>query len=338
MLILLENKKEKIAAQKLFEDNLRHAWSERELRKVTWRSSSENPGNAMVNIAHNGKYWFFSNKPHAEQNTARYWNSVGRYQEGKSLQIIVELNIPTESNSKMVAGFFARDSITGELCLMHDGGVGGGQKGIGKSAFLSWSRAKLVPVFNSENEVREGIIVTSLESHALGQNIGRFLETVDGFKQAVRSGTVSTDAEIVTEELQGSYDREFSGLKKGQRTIEIEYLTRHGDIVHELMRWRSEKHGLQNGEEIFNTTYIDLGVIGAKKQLAEVYEVKTNLMRQTLYTAIGQILVHGNHAMRRFIVLPVGDPLPDDVLRALATCGIELLRFELNSESVIIHG
>ena len=90
------------------------------------------------------------------------------------------------------------------------------------------------------------------------------------------------------------------------------------------------------GEKIFNTQLIDLGVCNAKNQLREVYEVKTNLSRQTLYTAIGQVVVHARADVRRFIVLPTGAALPADVQEALSALNIAELRFEMTNAKVFI--
>ena len=84
------------------------------------------------------------------------------YARSGGLQITVEVNIAIASNTHSVAGFFARDSATGILYLMHDGGVGGGVKGVGRSAFLAWSGAQLVPTTDSSGRGRPGLIVAPL--------------------------------------------------------------------------------------------------------------------------------------------------------------------------------
>lgn len=333
MLTLVDSRKEKIEAQNEFEKKLRAAWGRRESRKVTWRSGDGKPGNATMNIAHNGSYWFVSNKPHDGQNTKRYWNSVGRYQAGRPLQISVEINIATESDSESVAGFFAKDTLTGMVCLMHNGKIGGGKKGVGKNAFLAWSKAKPVDVFDKTGNARRGIVITHLSSSTIGDDIGRFLENVDQFKQAVRNGEAGTPT---SPETDLTYDSEFSGIKKGERSREIEYLTRHGEIVDALEQWRRNQSPLTAGEKTFNTQLIDLGVCNAKNQLREVYEVKTNMARQTLYTAIGQVVVHASADVRRFIVLPTGAALPADVQRALFVLNIGELRFKMTASKVFI--
>lgn len=151
------------------------------------------------------------------------------------------------------------------------------------------------------------------------------------------SGWITGD--ILIPEAYSEYFPEFFGTKKGERARAFEYVSRHGEIVHALAGWRKRQYA-QGGisERIVKNAKIDLGVLSDGK-LAEVYEVKTNAARQTLYTAIGQLLVHGiasGAAVRRFLVLPIDAFVPEDVNRALEKFGIGLLRFQMNDSVAIV--
>ena len=85
------------------------------------------------------------------------------------------------------------------------------------------------------------------------------------------------------------------------------------------------------GEEVFNSPLIDLYV---KKggAVSEIYEVKTGVGRQVLYTAIGQLVTHaaavgGNAA--QYLVVPANEPIAEDLARAMAKLRIEVRRFQL---------
>jgi hypothetical protein len=86
-----------------------------------------------------------------------------------------------------------------------------------------------------------------------------------------------------------TYNREHSGRKSGARSSEIDYISRHGDVVDALREARLAKK--TSNEIVPNSRLIDLYV---KKggALTEVYEVKTDTSRQSLYCAIGQLMVH----------------------------------------------
>jgi hypothetical protein len=115
MLTLVESTMKKVRAQRALQSRLEGSWRRREQRFVVWR-----PDSRQITIRHNERYWFGSVPPN--DLTPRYWNPLGECRASGNLQISVELNVPTASNSKRVSGFFAKDTQTGIVYLMHDGG------------------------------------------------------------------------------------------------------------------------------------------------------------------------------------------------------------------------
>lgn len=162
MLTLVETGIEKLRAQRALQHRLERSWPRKEKRVVVRR-----PGSRQITVHHNGRHWFGSVAPNDDDLTPRYWNPLGVYRVNGTLQISVELNVPTGSNSRRVSGFFTKDTQTGQVYLMHDGGVGGGRKGVGQTAFLAWSDSELVPVADTEGDVRLGIIVAPIVPRTL---------------------------------------------------------------------------------------------------------------------------------------------------------------------------
>ncbi|MGA8135248.1 MAG: hypothetical protein WCA48_14050 [Pseudomonas gingeri] len=232
MLELVETKGEKVAAQRRFARAMESAWNSSERRTVVWRPSSK-----VLPIAQNGVLWFAQIRPHDDQQTLRYWNSFGVFNQLGNLQIAVEINIPVDTNARTVSGFFAKDPSTDSIYLMHDGGVGGGRPGIGQENFLRWSSKRPEPVLTSNGTYRFGIIVSEIDGASLSANVSSFVQSVIDFKAAV----VAEDPSAIAESEDGfsykDYFKEFSGKKKGVRKKEFEYITRHGDIVHALSNW-----------------------------------------------------------------------------------------------------
>jgi hypothetical protein len=333
MLELVETKSEKIAAQRRFAKAMESAWIGEERRTVVWRPSSK-----VLPIAHNGVLWFAQIRPHDDQHTLRYWNSFGVYNNSGNLQIAVEINIPVESNTRTVSGFFAKDQATGSIYLMHDGGVGGGRPGIGQENFLRWSSKQPEPVMASDGSYRFGIIVSEIDGASLSVNVSSFVQSVIDFKAAVTAAEPAAIAEAEDGFSYKDYFKEFSGRKKGVRKKEFEYITRHGDIVHSLSSWvlkSREDFGLK----VIKNAYIDLGVQDEEGSLIELYEVKTNASRQTLYTAIGQLLVHENQAgvdVKKVVVIPRGEMVSNDIQGALKALSIDMIFFELRGQAVSI--
>jgi hypothetical protein len=331
MLALVESRNAKIDAQRRLTACLERAWGSRETRVVVWR-----PASIQMPITHNGRYWFGSLDPNQDESTPKYWNPFGRYHQSGNLQIAVEINIPTGSNSRRIAGFFAKDIETDVVYLMHDGGVGGGRQGVGRDPFLAWSSAKPEPVVDSHRALRLGIVVAPVDSRTTAGDIARFIRLVVDFKQAVSDDeTVSDHARAAQRTFKDYYD-EFAGRKRRRRVREVEYISRHGDIVRALCNWR--QHTAKAHERIVKNAYIDLG-IEIRGVLTELYEVKTNCDRQTLYSAIGQVVVHGEFqsgTSQRFLVLPSGEQISDDIDRALTRAGISVIRFELDDDEIRI--
>jgi hypothetical protein len=336
MLRLVEDQIDKISAQETFATCLQRAWRNQENRVIGWR-----PESRELDISHNGSFWLATVEPDSNQITPRYWNSIGEYRANGVLQITVEINIPTQDTTKRVAVFFARDEQADKVYLLHDGSVGGGGAGIGRASFLAWSGAKLIPVEDSKGEVRPGILITPIQGKDIGDNVARFAQTVSDFKQAVAKGEAENASQQASQQTYADYFREFSGKKKGQRIREIEYTTRHGKIVHALSEWRKTRISPQSStsERIVKNVYIDLGIVDASGNLTELYEVKPNVERQSLYTAIGQIMVHDDASfknLQRFIVLPESDEIPHDVVRTLKRLNITTLRFVMTPNRVSI--
>ncbi|HWL69385.1 MAG TPA: hypothetical protein VNS22_13515 [Geminicoccus sp.] len=336
MLTLLHEAKAKKEAQSILFRNLTHALNREGKKNIGFPSGNVDE---IVYSAGKGKLWCAFGKPSQEAAVPRYWTPFGIYDPDRpSQQIVVEINVPSDHNTAQVAGFFAQDSETGDIFLMHDGGVGGGRKGVGQTAFLVWSKAKLVDVIVDGGKVRRGIAVAKLDHPDLPERIWRFVKIVNRFKEAIRSGNLDSDAFRREIEEFDRYKKEFSGTKKGSNGGNFEYLTYHGDIVQKLYDERCKIAAPD--EQVLNSSMIDLFVKKAGV-ITEIYEVKTGLGRQTLYTAIGQLMTHsaaGNGTPSKFLIVPDDAEIPGDFRLAIKYLGIEVRKFRLtgtNSEHQI---
>lgn len=330
MLVLLNTKAEKIAAQKRFSGQLKKVWAKKENRTITWR-----PNSKTLDVVHDDEFWFVSVSPNQKQQLPRYWNSFGRYKPDGNLNISVEINIPIDEDTKRVGGFFAEDDKTGAIFLMHSGKVGGGAKGVGKNSFLAWSAEELKTIRSIDGTERTGILVAPVGTAETSDSIKRFVKKVADFKEVASSYVHSEDYKQ-TDSDNKLYNREHAGRKKGKRSAVIDYKSRHGDIVHALREYRLKQK--KPGEVVPNTKLIDLYVL-RNKIMTEIYEVKTDTSRQTLYTAIGQLLVHsGIHQnVKRFAVLPFGEMIPSDVEDAFKRLNVSIVRYTLKPLMVEIR-
>lgn len=331
MLILLDAAKDKKKAQVQLVQTIKSQWTKREKRIVTWRPNSQ-----TLDVFHNGRFWFAPVVILDHQKHSKHWNAFGEYKKSGHLGITAEVNIGIEDNSQRLGGFFATDSETGSVYLLHSGKIGGGAPGVGKEEFLLWSGNHSIEVESASGKIRAGFVVAAVDSPDTGNAIARFLMQVAEFKKTVREGLLKS-AEFKQARLDADkYKKEFSGRKRGKRREEFDYVTRHGEIVHELQTVRAARK-LSN-ELVINSRLIDL-YVRRGSALTEVYEVKPHADRQSMYSAIGQVMVHcgGDPKVKKFVVLPKGAALPEDIRDALKAFDIQVISFTLDPQKVIIH-
>jgi hypothetical protein len=326
MLTLLESPNEKMRAQRTLEKNLTSA-----LRHEGSRNIGHPGGNFDGEVYAQGAGKLWASLGHVFDNKIkRYWNGFGVFEPNAGRQeITVEINVPVKTDTGQVAGFFTRNIDTAEIFLMHSGRVGGGRPGVGKSAFLAHSRATRVEVSLGAGRYRQAVLIGKIDAADLASRIWRYVKQVDQFKYEASSGKLDTPAFKRQVAEFNRYNKEFSGRKSGTRSGSFEYFTYHGDVVDALYTERTARR--HAGEEVFNSPLIDLFVKKGRK-LTELYEVKTGIERQTLYSAIGQLVTHSSGAdgaPTKFLVVPNGTELPADFKRAIDALKIHVRRFKL---------
>jgi len=330
MFIMLESREAIAGAQDVLERTIRRSFKKTDSRTIGFPGGTE--PDAQVNT--DGTYWFWSEDYRGRDvPNPRRLNWFGAYRESGELYISVEINTSYKGRNDQVAGFFGKDSETGEIYLFHSGRVAGGRKGVGKIAFLAWSDLRLTEVGDASGGIREGVLVMPIRGVAATRSLGRYIDFVSRFKSAVRQGEMETaEFKRKTEEYSAYYS-EGRGRRMGTRRKRFEYVSRHGEVVDALYKWRSEK-GLPPRARIVKNVHIDLGV-EADKQLVEIYEVKTAAGRGEVYTAVGQLMVHApTEKCRKILVLPRGERLNAGVAKALEKLGIERMAFRLTKRDV----
>lgn len=332
MFSLLETKEEIAKAHRKLVATIHREFNRKVIRDIGYPAGATRE----VEVYTNGHYWFFTFNG-SDHSISRQFNWFGLYNPSEvDLHISVEINTPIQGRTGQIAGFFARDNETGAIYLMHSGGVGGGTKGVGKEAFLAWRNDSLEEVVDSIGGKRTGVVVMPIEGVAAIRSAIRYIDIVAEFKKAVREGKIHTPEFQEKQKNFADFYSESYGMRVGKRSEEIDYLSRHGEVVDALHDWR-KSNSLVKGSRLVKSQLIDLG-IEVTKDLVEVYEVKTDTNRSTLYAAIGQLMVHGTaDRCRRVIVVPEDEPIKaEDIIDALRRLKIELLKFRLTETEAII--
>lgn len=330
MFQMLEAEEHVGKAQRTFEATLRSSLPRRVTRTVGY------PGGRNVDapLRSDGAIWFFTEGARDEINPRRL-NWFGLLSDANALSITVEINTPYRGRNDRVSGFYARDAETGTIYLMHSGRVGGGQTGVGKMALLAWSGLKPVDVLDGNGKSRRALVVMPIEGRNAIHSLTSYIDIVARFKEAVRAGVLANSAFQTAERQLRDYFNEPSGRRKGKRSAVIDYVSRHGDVVEAVRKWRLAS-SLPNGSRIAKNILIDLCVAKGNAPI-EVFEVKTSAGRSDVYAAIGQLMVHGaDEDCRRIIVLPHDEAPPKDLADALRRLRIEQLSYELVGKRVKI--
>ncbi|MDV2080484.1 hypothetical protein [Marinobacter xestospongiae] len=331
MFILLEKKQEISEAHATLKATVKKSFVKSDVRNIGY------PGGTTYDakVYTNGDYWFWSSKLKEETPNPRQLNWFGVYEPAGGLQISVEINTPFSGANQQVSGYFARNPDDGQVYLMHSGRVGGGTKGVGKSAFLAWSNHTLAPAMDSDGNQRFGVVVMPVNGVNATRSAIRYLESIVEFKKAVRNGEISTvDFQRKLSVFEDYYAESF-GRRKGRRKSNIDYLSRHGEVVEALKSWREQKR-LDGKSRFVKNVQIDLGLeVGGV--LSELYEVKTSSSRSDMYTAIGQLVVHScGSSTQRYLVLPSPAKIPLDVEASLNELKIQVIQYELTKDEVHI--
>lgn len=332
MFSLIESKEEIAKTQRKLEATIRRDFKTKEVKNIGY------PGGTTLDakVFTNGSYWYWSSDLDGKDiPNPRRLNWFGLFRSDLDLQISVEINTAYEGRNDQVAGFFARDNDTGSVYLLHSGRVGGGTKGVGKTAFLAWSNQRPIDVVDLSGGIREGVLVMPIEGVVASRSAIRYVDTIAKFKQAVRTGDLaSPEFQLKKKELDDFF-AESRGRRKGKRSGEIDYLSRHGEVVDALYLWRNSSTLPKNGRLVKNVL-IDMGV-AVGRELVEVFEVKTSVARSDVYAAIGQLMVHGtSDNCRRVMVLPQKELIAPDLREALRRLNIEMLKFKLDEKAATI--
>ncbi|WP_017517014.1 hypothetical protein ACQCLI_12815 [Pseudomonas nitroreducens] len=279
---------------------------------------------------------------------AKYVNHLlfGAPGESDWLELAVQLNFPKETCSRLYAGAFVRDA-TGEIFLAHRGKLTKGKAGLPKDLVLSQfsncvdardgkqtNRVILIAGLN-EPDMIDKLFAFAQEAREVATRIAAMSAEArnSGGNGAGKSGAAQRDSMMAL----SAYFDEFSGetnvappATTGKRVVE------HGAIVAALAK------ALGSGANLQKNQAIDLAATHA--DWTELYEVKTSADTQSVYTAVGQLLLHGESIkarlglpVRRFLVLP---ELPrNDFLKPISQAlGGAVITYRKHEDSYLFSG
>src|SRR6056297_3175783 len=114
----------------------------------------------------------------------RYWNALSLGDPAKDdLSIVVEVNPPKSGLDRRVSGLFVEDA-SGNIHLAHRGRVGGGRKGIGKTAFREWFPEPFTTIHDGDTGASV-IMIGNLHDADFLEQLAEFTGRVAKFKREI---------------------------------------------------------------------------------------------------------------------------------------------------------
>lgn len=265
----------------------------------------------------------------------RFWNAFGFDRPGDTGigSIVTEINPPLEGINRQTAGAFAADA-EGQLYLVHNGKIGGGRPGIGKSAFLSYYRRNAGPLEQVVvgDAIDEMIVIASLADARLPAHVATFVRVVQDFKASITADP-SPPSPALPKAGTPAFSPEFAGRKEYATRGRIVADCIHGTIANTLARTLKER-----GYDTVNDQRRDVMILGVDGGPRVLFEVKPSSDSYSVYTAIGQLFFHTalHPEIRRVAVLPHDSG--GEVRTRLKALGIGFIGFEWQGQRLRFHG
>ena len=252
----------------------------------------------------------------------RYWNCYGkgRPSTSSSTGIAVEINYPEEGRYLAIAAMFARDE-SNNTYLVHSGKIGGGRKGIGKNAFLENFRGEYRKIL-IDQDVFEYALVCQLGDEQLPYQIADFVNQVLRIKD-IAVGKIKSSA--INKIESKVFSPEFTGIKTYNLPEKTIANCNHGLIINTL-----EKELKALGYQTGNSKKVDLF---AYKKETFLFEAKSSLSTQAIYTGIGQLMLYSlsfSKVPKKILVLPANASV--ELLKDLKKLNVDVLLFKLGQQ------
>ncbi|MDB5089792.1 MAG: hypothetical protein JWR09_3786 [Mucilaginibacter sp.] len=259
-------------------------------------------------------WWYFGGGEH------HFWNPYGegRPSENKAVTGRCQINMSMEGLNRRIGGAFAKDEDD-ELYLLHNGSIGGGVTGVSKKPFLKWYPGSLIEV-DFEGQIAEYFIIAEFRSINFYEQIQFFVNKVYEFKKTS------------SQTIQDTIDRgdENNWLTHGESILRNPYHlsgktilrgANHAIITNELIEILKAA-----GHDARRNKLIDTFIVGADNKLSHIFEVKSKLNTQSLYTAIGQLMIYGiSHNTN--LIMVVDENSRPSLIKDLAKLNITCLTF-----------
>ena len=283
------------------------------------------PGGSGINKVHySSKYDFWFTTQKFED---KYWNSfgIGKPSKHQSNNIVVEINFILSDINRRIGGLIVSDSKN--FYIAHRGKIGGGRAGIGKSLFFENYSGTPIEV-DDGGKLLEVFLISSLNPNVLPRKVSEFIHSVFNIKSNIKNSKSIKFANKIKD-----YFPEYFGKKRSYQISElVQQESRHGEIVDKLRSIlvnKNYKVGKDKNRDLY---------IYDRSKIICLFEVKTNVLNQSIYSGIGQLLLYKHklpQSCKLFLVLP--EKLDPEIIKTLKLLGINIIYFSISSHNIRIN-
>lgn len=252
---------------------------------------------------------------------------IGKPLEGRMNSITGQINFPFANINRRVAGAFAIENDK-NILVLHRGKIGGGKPGIGKNLVLDKFRGDFVTATDGDYETKF-CLVGELDSILLPKQIATFIKEIARIKLIEEGKTEFAFDELVNYQYTAEHFGQSVIDKKGKITITRTHGIVLGALVQEIQSM---------GHVVANNGNLDL-FIHHKGRIKTIFELKTSSSTQSLYSAVGQLLIYSipiKNKVDLIMVLP--EKLKSNVETRLAEYGIKPLYYSWESREPVFFG
>lgn len=262
----------------------------------------------------------------SQRLTSRFWTPFGTLpmKPKGSLQMVVQINpvIDRNVNQGSTSGILAVDEA-GDEWICHTGWVNGRKK----AELLEWSER---PV---ETATRQGLSsipvlpVARLANPDWLQDIADYVHEVSEFKFGSAPAKKTPKA---------SKQSDFKGLpEENERTSKVR--ARDGYTMkrqHGVIRNRLKDLLIDYGLDAHRDGPRDI-FVGPSKSPSIEFEVKSNSTSQSIFTAVGQLLIHSAMTPAKTKVAVLPSTLSSEAAKAIRSLGIQVVTFDMNDKHIV---
>jgi hypothetical protein len=322
------------AFEKLMKNN-----AEKKKRQLTFSSRGGGGRTDVINLP-DENIWFVCF--HRDKRN-KFINLFGKNPDFKrNNNILIQINYQIEFKNFNDAAVWAK-SPNGKIYLLHSGKMGGGVKGISMENVDNIYSGRRCDAYHN-GKAKEYYIVCEITSPRAFNQVVAFVNEIERVKTILKSANETVPVNKVTGKwvtgkkllILKKYTPEHWGKRKTYfNKGKVESVTNHGEVVHTLKEILENEMGF-NGMCV-NNKYIDLG-LEKKNQPIAIFEIKTSVRTQALYTAVGQLMLHAYNSKtepKKFIVMP--DDLDKEIEKDLQVLGITTIRFQITKHKITFN-